>query len=86
MQARQLNILFFSFFIILFSTCFSHRANTISQPYGLFFVEANQLEEKKEISAADAGETLFIVTCYPFNALASGTPLRYVVSASQTIN
>jgi sortase A len=38
------------------------------------------------ISAADAGETLLIVTCYPFNALASGTPLRYVVSASQTIN
>ena len=38
------------------------------------------------ISAADAGETLFIVTCYPFNALASGTPLRYIVSASQKIN
>ena len=38
------------------------------------------------ISAADAGEALLIVTCYPFNALASGTPLRYVVSASQTIN
>ena len=38
------------------------------------------------IFAADAGEVLLIVTCYPFNALASGTPLRYVVSASQTIN
>ena len=46
MQARQLNILFFSFFIILFSASFSLRANTISQPYGLFFVEANQLDEK----------------------------------------
>jgi hypothetical protein len=156
MQARQLNILFFSFFIILFSASFSLRANTISQPYGLFFVEVNQLEEKKEIfaaptlktdihvdvqgllsttsvkqyfinptnaikklqkgdairlqdrsrkwhsytvedfailnvktdtiSAADTGEVLLIVTCYPFNALASGTPLRYVVSAEQTIN
>ena len=38
------------------------------------------------ISAADAGETLLIVTCYPFNALASGTPLRYVVSAGQMRN
>jgi len=38
------------------------------------------------ISAANAGETLLIVTCYPFNTFASGTPLRYVVSASQTIN
>jgi sortase A len=28
-------------------------------------------------------EVLLIITCYPFNALTSATPLRYVVSASQ---
>ena len=57
MQIKQLNILFFSFFIILFSTSFSLRANTINQPYGLFFVEANQLEEKKKIFAAPTLKT-----------------------------
>ena len=57
MQARQLNILFFSFFIILCFASFSLRANTISQPYGLFFVEAKQLEEKKEIFAVPTLKT-----------------------------
>ena len=30
-------------------------------------------------------DNLLIITCYPFNALRSGTPLRYVVSASQDL-
>ena len=28
---------------------------------------------------------LLIITCYPFNAIRSGTPLRYIVSASQDL-
>jgi len=37
------------------------------------------------ISTTNAKEVLLIITCYPFNALTSGTPLRYVVSASQNL-
>ena len=35
------------------------------------------------ISTVNTEEVLLIITCYPFNALTSGTSLRYVVSASQ---
>ena len=38
------------------------------------------------ISTTNAKEVLLIITCYPFNALTSGTPLRYVVSASQNLD
>ena len=37
------------------------------------------------ISTTNAKEVLLIITCYPFNALTSRTPLRYVVSASQNL-
>ena len=37
------------------------------------------------ISTTNAKEALLIITCYPFNALTSGTPIRYVVSASQNL-
>ena len=37
------------------------------------------------ITTTNAKEVLLIITCYPFNALTSGTPLRYVVSASQNL-
>ncbi len=37
------------------------------------------------ISTTNAKEVLLIITCYPFNALTSGTPLRYVVSAIQNL-
>ena len=60
MIAKQLNILFFSIFFILL-IFFSLKANSlqsnINQPYGLFFIEANQLEEEKEIFAAPTLKT-----------------------------
>jgi len=37
------------------------------------------------ISTTNAKEVLLIITCYPFNALTSRTPLRYVVSAGQNL-
>ena len=37
------------------------------------------------ISTTNAKEVLLIITCYPFDALTSGTDLRYVVSASQNL-
>ncbi len=37
------------------------------------------------ISTTNAKEVLLIITCYPFDALTSGTNLRYVVSASQNL-
>ena len=52
---RQLHILFFSFFLFL-PISFSLQAK-INQPYGLFFVEANQLEEGKEIFAVPTLKT-----------------------------
>ena len=60
MLVRQLNFLFFfSFFVLL--TFFSLQANSfqsnINQPYGLFFIEANQLEEEKEVFAAPTLKT-----------------------------
>ena len=38
------------------------------------------------ISATNDKEALLIITCYPFKSLTSGTPLRYVVSASQNLS
>ena len=38
------------------------------------------------IAATNDKEALLIITCYPFNSLTSGTPLRYVVSASQNLS
>ena len=37
------------------------------------------------ISTTNAKEVLLIITCYPFDALTSGTPLRYVVTASRNL-
>ena len=37
------------------------------------------------ISTTNAKEVLLIITCYPFNGLTSGTPFRYVVSASKNL-
>ena len=37
------------------------------------------------ISTTNTKEVLLIITCYPFDALTSGTHLRYVVSASQNL-
>ena len=60
MLVKQLNILFLSFFIIL-PISFYLQANSlqssINQPYGLFFIEANQLEEEKKIFAAPTLKT-----------------------------
>ena len=68
MLLKQLNILFFFFFFI-FLIPFSLKASSlqsninqsyqlnINQPYGLFFIEANQLEEEKEIFAAPTLKT-----------------------------
>ena len=38
------------------------------------------------ISTTNTKEVLLIVTCYPFNALTSGTPFRYIVSASKILS
>ena len=60
MLVKQLNILFLSFFIFL-PISFSLQANSlqsnINQPYGLFFVAADKLEEEKEIFAAPTLKT-----------------------------
>ena len=37
------------------------------------------------ISTTNSKELLLIITCYPFNALTSRTPFRYIVSASKTV-
>jgi sortase A len=42
--------------------------------------------ETDSISAANDKEALLIITCYPFNGITSGTPLRYVVSASKNLS
>ncbi len=36
---------------------------------------------RENLSPAGGGEELLLVTCYPFDALRAGGPLRYVVSA-----
>ncbi|MCK9489279.1 MAG: class GN sortase [Xanthomonadales bacterium] len=36
----------------------------------------------QRIALHEDGDTLLLVTCWPFNAVAAGGPLRYVVSAS----
>ena len=41
---------------------------------------------KYSISTLNTEDNLLIITCYPFNAIRSGTPLRYVVSASQNLD
>ena len=68
MLVKQLNILFFSFFFTLLIS-FSLQASSlqskinqsyqpnINRPYGLFFVEADKLEEEKEIFAAPTLKT-----------------------------
>ena len=43
----------------------------------LFIVDVN----KNNIALSQYDDRLLIITCYPFDALRSGTPLRYVVSA-----
>jgi len=60
MKTKQLNILFLSFFIFLpisFSLQASSLQSNIIQPYGLFFIEANQLEEEKKVFAAPTLKT-----------------------------
>ena len=41
---------------------------------------------KNSISTLNSEDNLLIITCYPFNAINSGTSLRYVVSASQKLD
>jgi sortase A len=38
-------------------------------------------DTRREALALDAGDALFLVTCWPFDALVAGGPLRYVVRA-----
>lgn len=42
-------------------------------------------ERETEILDADTGVGLKLVTCYPFNAVVSGGPLRYVVNAKPVL-
>jgi sortase A len=48
-----------------------------------YVVTATRLVENRDLSIrADAGDTrLTLVTCYPFDAIRPGGPLRYVVVA-----
>ena len=41
--------------------------------------------KKNSMLALNTDDNLLIITCYPFNAIRSGTPLHYVVSASQDL-
>ena len=43
----------------------------------LFIIDIN----KENIALSQYEKRLLIVTCYPFNAIRSGTPFRYIVSA-----
>jgi len=49
-------------------------------------VYIRQLKKGDTIKPTNTKEVLLIITCYPFNALTSATPLRYVVSASQNVD
>ena len=40
---------------------------------------------KYSISTLNTEDNLLIITCYPFNTIRSGTPLRYIVKASQDL-
>jgi sortase A len=56
----------------------------VEQPGGrrrLFVVAGTRVVDRRDLSVvADAGDTrLTLVTCYPFDALRPGGPLRYVV-------
>jgi sortase A len=50
-----------------------------------YVVDATRVVDKHDVSiTADAGDTrLTLVTCYPFDALRPGGPLRYVVVATR---
>ena len=40
---------------------------------------------KNSVLTLNTKDNLLIITCYPFNAIRSATPLRYVVTASQDL-
>ena len=44
-------------------------------------VEATRIADSREGPLLAAGDGLILVTCYPFNAIRSGGPLRYLVIA-----
>ena len=48
-------------------------------------IDARQVIDQGHIRLDDRGEQLVLVTCYPFDALVPGGPLRYVVTASRVI-
>ena len=53
-------------------------------PHGIFLVDSSARivdSRRKALPLSDSVERLLLVTCYPFDALAPGGPLRYVVSA-----
>lgn len=45
-------------------------------------VDHHQVVDHRQAAIADHGERLVLVTCYPFDALLPGGPLRYVVEAT----
>ena len=81
-QVRQLNILFFFFIIIFFSISFPIKANTITQPYGLFFVQDNELGEGKEIFKAPTLKTDVSVNAQ--GLLTTTTVKQYFINPTNT--
>ena len=51
LRRKFINMKIISLFSLVLCLSFSSHAK-INQPYGLFIIEANQLEEEKEIFAA----------------------------------
>lgn len=49
-----------------------------------FIVDEIVIVDKKNLGIIDSndGQVITLITCYPFNALSSATPLRYVVQGS----
>ena len=41
--------------------------------------------EEEQIAMENNSQRLLLVTCFPFDAIRSGTPYRYVVNASQNL-
>ena len=78
-------LVIFTIFLILFilSFGFSMEENgDIGFSYGVL---GRLKSQEEKITMENNDQHLLLVTCYPFNAIRSGTPYRYVVSAKKYI-
>lgn len=56
-----------------------------SQRSERYTVTSAQVVDERQFQIHDNGDRLVLVTCYPFDAVVPGGPLRYVVQASPAI-